>query len=47
LSVLQSIVFSKTAEEAIEKMMTRVEAKDAGAICEMGNWYLHGRGGFQ
>ena len=36
-------ILAKQLKKQLKKMMTRVEAEDAGAICEMGNWYLHGR----
>jgi hypothetical protein len=36
---------SKTAEEEIKQTMKRVEANDAGAMCQLGNQYIHGHEG--
>jgi TPR repeat protein len=33
----------KTDEEAVQEMMRRVEASDAGAMCQLGNCYYHGQ----
>jgi TPR repeat protein len=32
----------ETAEEEIKQTMKRVEANDAGAMCQLGNQYIHG-----
>jgi hypothetical protein len=37
----------KSDEESIEEMMRRVEANDAGAICQLGSYYFHGILGLQ
>jgi TPR repeat protein len=33
----------KTDEERVEELMKRVEVNDAGAICQLGSYYSHGR----
>ena len=38
---------NKTVEERVEELSKRVEALDAGAICQLGSWYYHGREGVQ
>ena len=38
---------SKTLEDGIAEIMKRVEANDAGAICELAHQYCHGLRGFQ
>ena len=38
---------SKTLEDGIAEIMKRVEANDAGAICERAHQYCHGLRGFQ
>ena len=35
----------KTGKEAVEEMMKRVEANDAEAMCQLGYYYRHGKGG--
>jgi hypothetical protein len=35
----------KTAEETVQEKMKRVEAKDAGAMCQLGKCYYHGEHG--
>jgi TPR repeat protein len=37
----------KTNEETVQEKMSRVEAKDAGAMCQLGNYYYDGSGGLQ
>jgi hypothetical protein len=37
----------KTAEETVQENMKRVEAKDAGAMCQLGCYYYDGSGGLQ
>jgi tetratricopeptide (TPR) repeat protein len=37
----------KTDEEAVAEMMKRSEAKDAGAMCQLGCYYYDGSGGLQ
>ena len=36
---------SKTYEERVKGLMERVEAKDAGAMNYLANYYYHGNGG--
>jgi TPR repeat protein len=38
---------SGTDEEEVEKLMKRVEKNDAGSICVLASYYLHGIGGLQ
>jgi tetratricopeptide (TPR) repeat protein len=40
-------IISKTDEEKIEELMNRVEANDAGATCQLGNFYYNGQLGLQ
>jgi len=37
---------SKTVEEEVEELMKRVEANDAGAVCQLGSYYYDGLKGF-
>jgi hypothetical protein len=37
----------KTVEETVPEVMKRVEAKDAGAMCQLGCYYYDGSGGLQ
>ena len=37
----------KRAEESVGEMLKRVEAKDAGAMCQLGGYYYHGQLGLQ
>ena len=40
-------IIDDTENERVERIMKRVEANDAGAMCLLANYYLDGRGGFQ
>ena len=44
---LREDAFALTDEEKIEKLMNRVEANDAGATCQLGNFYYNGQLGLQ